>query len=82
MKEDSGCYKLCKLSLDRGKNMEHVLLEYSFKYGKKVVVIRSNQQEFTKAKSHLTKSNAFDDELIASMDELRAAGAIVKSSYQ
>ena len=56
--------------------MDHVLLEYAFKYGKNKKVIGSNQCEFTKAKSCLTKLNAFDDEPTASVDELRTVGAI------
>lgn len=75
-KEDPGCYKLWKLSLVPGKSVEHVLLEYAFKYGKNKNVIRSNQHESTKAKSCLTKLNAFDDELTASVDELRAVDAV------
>lgn len=51
------------------KDTEHVLLEYPFKYGKNNKVVRSNQQEFTKAKSHLTKLNACEDELRSSMNE-------------
>ncbi|KAK4828811.1 LOW QUALITY PROTEIN: hypothetical protein QYF61_000868 [Mycteria americana] len=68
------------LSIDSGGSVEHVPLEYAFKNRRKKVVIRSNQQEFTNAKSCLTKINAFEDELTAPVDELRAVGAIVKSS--
>lgn len=58
------------------KDMEYVLLEQPFKYGKNNKVVRSNQQEFTKAKSRLTKLNACEDELRSSMNEPSAVSAI------